>query len=62
MNKNETLTLLSQKLDLLNPDMLVLIITHQVVISAVTGHFVSSGGMILYNSKTGFLNILIGKR
>ena len=52
-NKKKTLSLLDQKLDLIKPGKLILMITHQVVISAVTGSFVASGEMVLYNSETG---------
>ena len=52
-DKRKTLRLLKQKLDIIRSDQLVLMITHQVVISSVTGHFVASGEMVLYNSKTG---------
>ena len=53
VNKKKTLSLLNQKLDLIKPGKLILMITHQVVISAVTGSFVASGEMVLYNSETG---------
>ena len=53
VNKKKTLSLLNQKLDLIKSDKLVLMISHQVVISAVTGKFVPSGGLVLYNSETG---------
>ena len=53
VNKKETLRLLNQKLALIKSDKLVLMITHQVVISAVTGKFVGSGEMVFYNSETG---------
>ena len=53
VNKKQTLSLLSQKLSPIKTDMLVLMITYLVVISAVTGHFMSLAGMVLYNSETG---------
>ena len=53
VNKKKTLSVLNQKLDLIDSDKLVLMITHQVVISAVTGKFVGSGEMVVYNSETG---------
>ena len=34
---------------------LILMVTHQVVISAITGVNVTSGGFVAYNSKTGKL-------
>jgi len=52
-NRIETLKLLNEKLDSIKDKKLVLMITHQVVISSVTGKFVDSGGIILYNSRTG---------
>ena len=53
VNKKKTLSVLKQKLNLIESDKLVLMITHQVVISAVTGKFVGSGEMVVYNSETG---------
>ena len=53
VNKEETLKDLKLKLDSLKPNTLVLMVTHQVNISAITGKFVSSGGIVIYNSVTG---------
>ena len=52
-DRTETLALLSGKLDMIHENELVLMITHQVVISAVTGHSTRSGGLILYNTSSG---------
>jgi len=52
-NKEKTLSKLEKKLASLSSDELVLMVTHQVVISAVTGVSVASGGIVLYNTKTG---------
>lgn len=52
-DRTETLALLSGKLDTIHENELVLMITHQVVISAVTGHSTRSGGLILYNTSSG---------
>ena len=53
VDKKKTLSVLNQKLAVINSDKLVLLITHQVVISAITGKFVGSGKMVFYNSETG---------
>ena len=53
VDRDETLTLLRKELSRLKSDDLVLMITHQVVIQAVTGISPQSGGMVLFNSKTG---------
>ncbi len=53
VDRNETLALLRAELSRLKSDDLVLMITHQVVIQAVTGISPRSGGMVLFNSKTG---------
>jgi broad specificity phosphatase PhoE len=52
-DRTETLNLLSRKLDQTGDNELVLMVTHQVVISAITGHSAQSGGLILYNTRTG---------
>jgi phosphohistidine phosphatase SixA len=52
-DRTETLTLLSEKIDTIKENELVLMVTHQVVISAVTGHSTRSGGLILYNTASG---------
>ena len=51
-NKEDTLAVLNKKL-LSKETGLTLMITHQVVIRAVTGIVVSSGGLVAFNSKTG---------
>ena len=51
-NREDTLALLNKKL-LSKETGLTLMITHQVVIRAVTGIVVSSGGLVAFNSKTG---------
>lgn len=53
VDREVTLALLSAKLADLPPDGLVLMVTHQVVISAVTGIPPQSGGFVAYNSRTG---------
>lgn len=53
VDREVTLALLSAKLADLPPDGLVLMVTHQVVISAVTGIPPQSGGFVAYNSHTG---------
>ena len=50
--KDDTLAVLNKKL-LSKETGLTLMITHQVVIRAVTGIVVSSGGLVAFNSKTG---------
>lgn len=53
-DKDETLNILNGYLDSLGKESdPVLLVTHQVVISAVTGISPVSGGFVLYNSKTG---------
>ena len=52
-DRAETLALLDKKLASLSPDDLVLMVTHQVVINAVTGISAASGGLVLYNTSTG---------
>lgn len=51
-NKEDTLAVLNKKL-LSKETGLTLMITHQVVIRAITGSVVSSGGLVAFNSKTG---------
>ena len=51
-NKEETLALLNKKL-LSKKTGVSLMVTHQVVIRAITGMVVSSGGVVVHNSKTG---------
>ena len=50
-DKQETLTKLESYLGDSNHD-LSLLVTHQVVISAITGHSVGSGDLVVYNSST----------
>ena len=50
--KDETLELLKSKLERLPSDTLTLMVTHQVVIQAMTSMSVSSGGLIAYNTVT----------
>ena len=51
-DRDKTLNLLYQKINNLPKDKITLMVTHQVVISAVTNIFTQSGGVVLYNSKT----------
>ncbi|MDB9894604.1 histidine phosphatase family protein [Reinekea forsetii] len=51
-DKQETLTKLESYLGDNNHG-LSLLVTHQVVIGAITGHSVESGGLVVYNSTTG---------
>ena len=53
VDRDETLALLRAELSRLKSDDLVLMVTHQVVIQAVTGISPRSGGMVLFNSETG---------
>ena len=52
VDRELTLNLLDRFLNSLNGDRLTLLVTHQVVISAVTGKYAKSGGLVFYNSKT----------
>jgi phosphohistidine phosphatase SixA len=52
-DRNETLKLLQQKFSQLDQNKLTLMVTHQVVVQAITGIGVSSGGVVAYNTKTG---------
>ena len=52
VDREETLFLLRQKLDSMDGAQVVLMVTHQVVISAITGISPPSGGLVFYNSKT----------
>lgn len=52
-DRTETLNKLQRKLDSLPDNALVLMITHQVVISAVTEIAPASGGLVVYNAGTG---------
>ena len=48
----DTLNRLEQKLDSLREDALVLMVTHQVVINAITDISPASGGFVVYNADT----------
>jgi len=52
VDRKDTLKKLQKKLDNLPADTLVLMITHQVVINAVTKISPASGGFVVYNTKT----------
>mgnify|MGYP001350826517 CR=1 FL=1 len=51
-DKNEVLKKLNKKLSSTTNDELILMVTHQVVISSITGLAPLSGGIIIYNSQT----------
>jgi len=51
-DREETLRQLKSYLDSLKPNEMVLLVTHQVVISAVTGVYAPSGGVVLFNTTT----------
>ena len=51
-NKDEVLKKLNKKLSSTKNDELVLMVTHQVVISSITGIAPPSGGIVIYNSQT----------
>ena len=51
-DRNITIPRLQAKLDSLSSDGLVLMVTHQVVINAVTGISPPSGGLVVYNTRT----------
>ncbi len=53
VDREETLALLRKRLAEIEEDSLVLMVTHQVVITAVTGIFPPSGGVVAFNSRTG---------
>jgi len=53
VDRAATLALLSARLAELPADGMVLMVTHQVVISAITGIAPASGGFVAYNSRTG---------
>lgn len=52
-DREETLALLRKRLAEIEDDSLILMVTHQVVITAVTGIFPPSGGVVAFNSRTG---------
>jgi broad specificity phosphatase PhoE len=51
--RDATLALLRQKLKQLPTDRITLLVTHQVVINAMTGRSVPSGGAVAYDTRTG---------
>ncbi len=51
-DRTDTLKKLQHKLDNLPVDTLVLMITHQVIINAVTNISPTSGGLVVYNART----------
>ena len=62
VDKILTLRILNNKLDNLKLDSLVLLITHQVVISSITGRSVPSGGIVIYNSKSADSEYILWKQ
>jgi hypothetical protein len=52
-DRQTVLRLLRSELETLDSHEKVLMVTHQVVIAAVTGLSTASGGMVAYNSNTG---------
>ena len=52
VDKDKTLALLRQELARIGEDELVLFVTHQVVIQALTGVFVKSGGYLIEDSNS----------
>ena len=53
VDRDETLAALRTRIKAIERGSLVLMVTHQVVISAITGIAPQSGGMVVYNSRTG---------
>ena len=53
VDRDETLAALRTRIKAIERGSLVLMVTHQVVISAITGIAPQSGGMVAYNSRTG---------
>ena len=53
VDRDQTLTALREHMARIAPDRLELMVTHQVVISAITGIAPRSGGMVVYNSHSG---------
>lgn len=51
VRQEDSLPLLLRELEMIAQDELVLMITHQVVIQALTGRYVDSGGYLLVNSQ-----------
>ena len=57
--KKETLASLTKRLDSLDDrDGIIIMVTHFVTISAITGIGVSSGGMVSYNPQTGVAKVI----
>lgn len=52
-DRDTVLRQLRAELETISPKERVLMVTHQVVISAITGRSTRSGGMVAYNSQTG---------
>ena len=52
-DKSQVIKILLKKLDTIKDDDLILMVTHQVVISHITGISPSSGGVVLYSTLTG---------
>lgn len=53
VDRDRTLAALREHMARIGPDRLELMVTHQVVISAITGISPRSGGMVVYNSRSG---------
>mgnify|MGYP002005665451 FL=1 len=53
VDRETTLTALRERMRAIEDGSLVLMVTHQVVITAITGIAPRSGGMVAYNSRTG---------
>ena len=53
VDRDETLAALRTRIKAIERGSLVLMVPHQVVISAITGIAPQSGGMVVYNSRTG---------
>ena len=51
-DKQQTVQFLEEKLSTIPLDHLVLMVTHQVVISEITGYAPASGGLIFYNTQS----------
>ena len=51
-DRTDTLTKLQHKLDGMPADTLVLMVTHQVIINAITKISPASGGLVVYNTRT----------
>ena len=52
-DKSKVTKILHKKLDIIKDDELFLMVTHQVVISHITGISPSSGGIVIYSTRTG---------